>query len=60
MVLIFLHLWFAPYRRFRRALAAGETAEAGRHLNGIRMLVTVNFYIGLIIAAIAASGRYWP
>jgi uncharacterized membrane protein len=60
MVLIFLHLWFAPYRRFRHALAAGETAEAARQLDRIRMLVTANLYIGLIIAAAAASGRYWP
>ncbi len=60
MVLVFAHLWFSPYRRFRRALAAGETAEAGRQLNMIRLLVTANFYIGLITAAIGASGRYWP
>ena len=60
MVLVFLHLWFAPYRRFRRALAAGNTADAAKYLNQIRILVTVNFYIGLINAAIGASGRYWP
>ena len=60
MVLVFLHLWFAPYRRFRRALAAGETAEAGRNLDIIRKLVTANLYLGLINAAIGASGPYWP
>ncbi len=59
MVLIFLHLWFAPYRRFRKALAAGDTAEAGRRLNQVRIMVTINFYIGLINTAVGVSGRYW-
>ena len=59
MVLLFLHLWFAPYRRFRAALAADNTADAGKYLNQIRILVTINFYIGLITVAIGASGRYW-
>ncbi len=59
MVLLFLHLWFAPYRRFRAALVAGNTPDAGKYLNQIRILVTVNFYIGLINVAIGASGRYW-
>jgi len=60
MVLVFLHLWFAPYRRFRRALAAGETALAASNLDAIRKLVTINLYLGLINAAIGASGPYWP
>lgn len=60
MVLVFMHLWFAPYRRFRRALAADETAEAGRNLDIIRKLVTTNLYLGLINAVIGASGPYWP
>src|SRR5580692_10383222 len=28
MILIFLHLYFAPWKRFRTALAAGDTASA--------------------------------
>ena len=58
MVLIFLHLWFAPYARFRRALGAGDLAQAGRQLNTIRLLVTTNLYLGLINAIIGPMGRY--
>ena len=59
MIAIYLHLWFAPYRRFRAALASGNIPEAGAQLNQIRILVTTNLVIGLINAAIGSSGRYW-
>ena len=58
MVLIFLHLWFAPYRRFRQAMAGGELEEAGRRLNQIRLLVTANLWIGILNAVIGSAGRY--
>jgi uncharacterized membrane protein len=59
MVLIFLHLYFAPWKRMRVALAAGDIPAAASQLNQIRILVTVNLILGLINAAIGSSGRYW-
>ena len=59
MVLIYLHLWFAPYKRFKAALAAGEPPVAAKNLNQIRWIVTTNLGIGLINAVIGASGQYW-
>jgi uncharacterized membrane protein len=59
MMLIFFHLFFAPWRRFRAAVAAQDIAEAGNQLAQIRMLVTVNLVLGLIVVAIGCSGRYW-
>jgi uncharacterized membrane protein len=59
MMLIFLHLYFAPWKRFRVALDAGDNAAAAAQLNQIRILVTVNLILGLLTAAIGASGRYW-
>ena len=59
MILIFLHLYFAPWKRFRVALAAGDNPAAAVQLNQIRILVTVNLILGLITAAIGSSGRYW-
>jgi uncharacterized membrane protein len=59
MILVFLHLWFAPYRRLKRAIAAQDYPAGGRELNRIRILVTVNLVLGLLNAAIGASGRYW-
>ena len=59
MILIFLHLWFAPYARFKRALAGGNIPEAGKQLNTIRLMVTGNLYLGLINVLIGTSGRFW-
>ena len=59
MILIFLHLWFAPYARFKRALAGGDIPEAGKQLDTIRLLVTTNLYIGLVNVLIGATGRDW-
>ena len=59
MMALFLHLYFAPWKRMRRALDAGETADAARQLGQIRMLVAINLTLGLITSVIGASGRYW-
>ena len=54
-----MHLWFVPYGRFKRALAANDQAEAGRNLNQIRMIVAINLTLGLVTAIFGATGRYW-
>ena len=59
MVLLFLHLYFAPWRRFRTAVARQDWAEGGRQLGQIRTIVTINLVLGLIVVAIGSSGRYW-
>ena len=59
MVLLFLVLLALPYRRFLRALDAGEPPAAGRALNAIRRIIHVNMYLGLIVVGIGASGRFW-
>src|SRR6516225_9557114 len=59
IVLLFLHLYFAPWRRFRTAVARQDWAEGGRQLAQIRMIVTVNLVLGIIVVAIGSSGRYW-
>jgi len=59
MILIFLHLYFAPWKRFRAALDAGDNVAAAVQLNQIRVLVMVNLILGLINVAIGGSGRYW-
>ncbi len=59
MVLLFLHLWFVPYRRFKKALAANEVPAAAQALDQIRKIVATNLTIGLINAVIGSSGSYW-
>ena len=59
MMLLFLHLYFAPWRRFRAAVARADWAEGGRQLGQIRMIVAINLALGLLTVAIGGSGRYW-
>jgi len=58
MILLFLHMYFVPYARFKRAVEAGDFPEAGKRLNQIRLFVTVNLYLGLINIAVGVAGRY--
>jgi uncharacterized membrane protein len=59
MILIFLHLYFAPYRRLRRAVAASDFASAGKQLAQIRVMVAINLALGTIVIVVAAAGAYW-
>ena len=59
MILLFLHLFFAPWRRFQGAIAAGDLPAAGKNLETIRILVATNLILGLITVVVGATGRYW-
>jgi len=53
MCLIFAHLWLAPYRRLKTAIAAGDLPAAGVALGQIHPLVVTNFALGwLAVAAV--------
>ncbi|MHB8347704.1 MAG: CopD family protein [Acidiferrobacterales bacterium] len=59
MIMIYLHVFFAPYRRLNRAVASGDWATAGRQLAQIRILIGINMLIGLTTIVVAGAGRYW-
>lgn len=59
MIALFVHLWFAPYARFRRAAAAGDWPAAAGHMTAIRRIVATNLVLGLVTVAIGSSGRFW-
>ena len=58
MMLIFFHLFFAPFKRLKCAVASEDWATGGKSLAQIRSLVGVNLLIGIAIIAIASGGRY--
>jgi uncharacterized membrane protein len=59
MMLLYLHLYFAPWPRFRAAVDRATWPEAAKWLNQIRMIVAVNLVLGIITLVVGASGRYW-
>lgn len=60
MTAVFLHLFFAPWRRFRRAVTRMENDQAAAELGRIRWLVAANLTLGIIVVLVATAGRYWP
>lgn len=59
MMLLYLHLVFAPWRRFREALDRGALPEAAKSLGQIRLIVAVNLVLGILTLIIGGTGRYW-
>jgi uncharacterized membrane protein len=57
MMLIFAHVYFAPYRRLTRLVGERDWKAAGAALAQIRKLVAVNLTLGLITVAVGTAGR---
>ena len=58
MILLCLHLYFAPFRRLKEAVITEDWAQAAKQLDQIRRFVGINLSLGLVVIAIAAGGRY--
>lgn len=57
MMLIFAHVFFAPYKRLCRSVEAQQWPEGAKALNQIRMMVGINTVIGIAVILIATVGR---
>lgn len=56
MLLIFGHVFFAGYKRLKRAVAAQDWKAGGAAMAQVRKLVGINLILGLITIAIGALG----
>lgn len=59
MMLIFFHIFFAPFSRLQRAVANEDWPAAGKDLAQIRVLIGVNLALGLLVVSIGSGGRYF-
>ena len=59
MVLIFTHVFFAPYSRLKNAVMSADWPAGANALAQIRMLVGVNIILGIVVISVAAAGRYF-
>ncbi len=60
MILIYLHVFFAPFKRLRRAVNEENFQEAGKNLAQIRKLIGINLLIGLFTIITAAGFEHLP
>ncbi len=58
MILVFLHVFFAPYRRLGEAVQNGDTEDGLHRIGQIRRFVGINLVLGLAVVVIATAGRY--
>ena len=57
MMLIFGHVFFAPYKKLKRTVAEQDWKAGGAALGLIRRLIGINLSIGLVTIAVALLGR---
>jgi len=58
MILLYMHVFFAPYKRLKQAVANEDWSTGGKKLAQIRILIAINLSIGLIVVIAASAGRY--
>lgn len=59
MLLIYMHVYFAPFKRLKRAVLAEQWPAGAAALGQIRKLIAVNLTLGLVVIAVAGGGRYF-
>ncbi len=59
MIMIFLYIYFGPFKRLKQRLDQNDIPGAAKQLNQIRMLVGLNTLIGFLTIAIATAGKYY-
>jgi uncharacterized membrane protein len=60
MILIFLHVFFAPYKRLRKALKEENYQVASDNLGQIRRFIGINLIIGILTIITAAGLEHLP
>lgn len=58
MFAIFMHLFFAPYRRLRKFVASEDFESAGKQIAQIRKFILLNLSLGLITVLLASSRMF--
>lgn len=59
MMLIFLHVFFAPYKKLKQAVTEERWADGAKALGQIRLLIGINLSIGLITTIVAMAGKFY-
>lgn len=58
MILLFLHIFFNPFKKLKNAVTEQDWAAAGHQLDKIRKFVRANLILGLIVIVIGSAGSY--
>lgn len=59
MMLVFVYIYFVPYRRLGKFVRTEDWPAAGASLAQVRGLIGFNMVLGLITVLISTGGMYW-
>lgn len=59
MILIYMHVYFAPFQRLKRAVNTQNWQEGGKQLGQIRRMIGINLALGLLVIVTASGGRFF-
>ncbi len=59
MIVIFMHVFFSPFKRLKKAVMAQVWADGGKALAQIRVLIAINLSLGIITIFVATLGKYF-
>lgn len=59
MMLMFMHVFFAPNKRLARAVDSQDWETGAKALNQIRMLISINLTLGLIVTIVGKAGQFY-
>jgi len=59
MILMFMHVFFAPTKRLARAVESQDWETGAKALNQIRLLISINLIIGLIVTVVGSAGQFY-
>ena len=59
MMLMFLHVFFAPHKKLGRAVENQDWEAGAKALNQIRLLISINLLLGLIVTVIGSAGQFY-
>jgi uncharacterized membrane protein len=59
MILIYLHVYFAPFKKLKMAVVDQNWPDGGKALAKIRILIAVNTSLGVLVVLVASGGRFF-
>ncbi|MBT3504859.1 MAG: hypothetical protein HN475_03710 [Piscirickettsiaceae bacterium] len=59
MMLMFLHVFFAPHKKLALAVESQDWETGAKALNQIRLLISINLLLGLITTVVGSAGQFY-
>jgi uncharacterized membrane protein len=59
MMLMFMHVFFAPHKKLAGAVKAQDWETGAKALNQIRLLISINLLLGLVTTVVGSAGQFY-